>query len=302
MCLRIQQAKLFLLVGVVTSLFVSTCGQTPTPISLSPTNTLSFTASSTNQAGQIAFASNRDGGSEIYAMNADGSEVTRLTNGGGADPTWSPDKKRIAFVSTHEGDNNSEIYIMNADGSEQIRLTNTSAAAWGPTWSGDGNWIAFTSDYEIYKIKVDGSGLTNLTNNPTADYHPDWSPDSARIAFVSERDSKVAIYIMNADGTEPKRLTENDFATFPGWSSDSKRLTYLLASGGIYIMNADGSSQTLLLNDPKFTDQAAWSPDGTKIVFGSLRDGNLEIYVMNADGTGVIRITQDPAQDRNPDW
>ncbi len=165
MCHRLKQFKLLLLIGVVTSVFVSTCSQAPTPIHLPPTNTPGFSASSINQEARIAFASNREGNSEIYAMNPDGSEVIRLTNGGGADPTWSPDKKRIAFVSTRDSDNNSEIYIMNADGSEQTRLTNSLAAAWEPTWSGDGNWIAFTSDYEIYKIKVDGSELTNLTNS-----------------------------------------------------------------------------------------------------------------------------------------
>ncbi|MEJ7660474.1 MAG: hypothetical protein WKG07_13095 [Hymenobacter sp.] len=61
-------------------------------------------------------------------------------------------------------------------------------------------------------------------------------------------------------------------------------------------MNADGTAQTNLSNNPAADVDGAWSPDGTKIVFRSLRDsGNQEIYVMNADGTGQLRLTNNPA-------
>jgi Tol biopolymer transport system component len=276
MCVPSKQIKLFLLASLLFSALMSACGKVADT--------------------RIAFESDRDGSSAVYALNADSSEVTRLAGGG--DPTWSPDKKRIAFMC--EG-----ICIMNADGSQQTKLPDIPPGAWEPTWSGDGRWIAFTSGYEIYKIKVDGSELTNLTNNPAADYHPAWSPDGKRIAFVSERDGKVAIYVMNADGTEPKRLTNTDFASIPAWSPDSKRLTYLSVNegeSGMFVMNADGTNQTLLMEDPQFSGDMAWSPDGTKIAFSSSRDGNLEIYVMNADGTGMTRLTDNPAHDRNPDW
>jgi Tol biopolymer transport system component len=244
---------------------------------------------------RIVFESDRDGSSEIYIMNADGSQVSRLTTNGGSDPTWSPDKKQIAYACP------GGFCIMKPDGSQQSPLPNIPAGSWEPTWSGDGKWIAFTSDYEIYKIKVDGSGLTNLTNNQAADYHPSFSPDSKRIAFVSERENNtVEIYVMNADGTNPERITHTGFATMPSWSADSDRITYFC--NGMCVMNADGSSQIVLLNDPKYTDQAAWSPDGTRMAFSSSRDGNLEIYIMNSDGTQVTRLTDDPAHDRNPDW
>jgi hypothetical protein len=67
-------------------------------------------------------------------------------------------------------------------------------------------------------------------------------------------------------------------------------------------MNADGSSQTNLSNNPGLDAVSAWSPDGSKITFTSERDGNQEIYVMNADGSGQTNVTNNPATDFQPNW
>ena len=73
-------------------------------------------------------------------------------------------------------------------------------------------------------------------------------------------------------------------------------------NGEIYVMNADGSGQTRLTNNPATDGDPHWSPDGSKIAFYSDRDGNAEIYVMNADGSGQTRLTNNPTTDATPDW
>src|SRR6266446_9044235 len=70
----------------------------------------------------------------------------------------------------------------------------------------------------------------------------------------------------------------------------------------IYVMNADGSNQTRITNNSAYDDQPRWSPDGTKIAFMTNRNANFEIYSMNADGNGLTRLTNNPAADGFPAW
>ncbi len=191
---------------------------------------------------KIAFVSNRGTGQnttgtvnkinyKIFVMNADGSDQVLLTDNSIDDesPKWSPDGKKLAFVSTRDG--NPEIYVINSDGTNLVRLTNNKTYDLMPAWSPDGTKIAFRADRdgnpEIYSMNADGSNQTRLTDNSVADESPGWSPDGTKIAFVSKRDNVIdetgivvsEIYIMNADGYNINRLTNNNFEDyFPNWS------------------------------------------------------------------------------------
>jgi hypothetical protein len=152
-------------------------------------------------------------------MNADGTNQTRLTTGGSNNSVkWSPDGTRIAFLSGSVA-GSAGLSVMNADGSNQTRLTNAySYYDSPPDWSPDGSRIAFLSNpdnnYDIYVIDADGSNQTRLTNDPAFDSSPVFSPDGTRIAFLSDRDKidngwgyNDKIYVMNADGSSQTRLT-----------------------------------------------------------------------------------------------
>jgi len=121
---------------------------------------------------------------------------------------------------------------MNADGTDPRNLTNHPRFDSGPAWSPDGTRIAFNSDRdgnpEIYVMNADGTDPRNLTNDPDFDVLPAWSPDGSRIAFTSDRDEgddevcvmcDDEVYVMNADGTDPRNLTNNPAEdTQPVWS------------------------------------------------------------------------------------
>ncbi|OGG55371.1 MAG: hypothetical protein A3F84_06175 [Candidatus Handelsmanbacteria bacterium RIFCSPLOWO2_12_FULL_64_10] len=138
---------------------------------------------------------------------------------------------------------------------------------------------------------------------------PSGSLTSTKIAFYSVRDFYGEIYVMNANGANQTRLTNNSTADrHPSWSPDGTKIAFSSdrdGSGEIYTMNADGTNQTRLTNNTTANDyRPSWSPDGTKIAFQSNRDGvnNAEIYIMNADGTNQTRLTNNTTNDYFPSW
>jgi len=92
------------------------------------------------------------------------------------------------------------------------------------------------------------------------------------------------------------------YAAFPGANGKIAFHSDRDGNNEVYVMNADGSGQTNLTNNPAADIEPAWSPDGSKIVFSSARDGDFEIYVMNADGTGQIPRTDNAGSDNSPAW
>ena len=269
---------------------------------------------------RIAFMSDRDGHVpkgdvlptfEIYLMDADGGNQQNLTNDPNSDlsPSWSPDGKRIAFVSYRDGKVHaihgwptSEIYVMDADGGNPQNLTNNSDDDFHPAWSPDGKRIAFTSykdghfigefeiTSEIYLMDADGGNQQRLTENRKNDWSPSWSPDGERIAFSSDRKGDFVnseIYVMDADGGNLQRLTENrDWDYAPSWSPDGKRIAF--SSDGdnkqadIYVMDADGGNQQKITNHPRDDGSPAWfvpafavAPAGKKFtMWGRLKQVN----------------------------
>lgn len=263
--------------------------------------------------GRIVYVS-REGQADawaIHSMRSDGSDPVRLTQGEGDDtlPVWSPDGRRIAFVSERDG--NREVYVMNADGNQQLNLTRDSADDWTPTWSPDGRRIAFASfrdgNWEIYVMDRNGAKVERLTRSSAADYSPCWSPDGRSIAFVSDRDGNLEVYLMASDGSGQTRFTRDDATDqAPAWSPDSTRLvweSYREGNMEVYEANLDGSGLRNLSQDAYADDRTpTWSPWGRRIAYSSNRDGGWDIYTLDIETGERVNITWSPALEQAPHW
>ncbi|MCH8179101.1 MAG: cytochrome P450 [Proteobacteria bacterium] len=268
-------------------------GRTPLPQpDISVTASLMIDSGSTPQTGQppaeatgqIAFAARNDftHSSDIYVVDANDTTLRRLTetpeNHFSTDPSWSPDGARIAFHRSTTGD---------------------------------------VSDGEIFLIKPDGSELTPLTDQRLARYQPSWSPNGEQIAFVAGPYTDIMdrsdVYVMNADGTAERKLTQNPQNVFtwdPAWSPDGRTIAFSEGredvsspDHDIYLINVDGSEKRSLLEHPADDKEPSWSPNGTRIAFVSSRDGKPDIFLINADGTGLRKLTTDPTlSPQSPVW
>jgi len=211
-----------------------------------------------------------------------------------APATFAGKNGRIAFVSTPTltDEGKFEIYTIEADGSDARRLTNNAAFDAGPTFSPDGQRIAFVShrdgNYEIYVMNADGTDQQRLTHNPAQDRQPAFSPDGKQIAFASDRTSNFEIYLMNADGTDQQRLTHRrDVDDDPTFFPSGKKIAFVRVGPGfhdIFTIRADGSQfRRLTHHRPLSTPDI--SPNGKRIVAWLARGDAGGVEVMRADGT-----------------
>jgi len=166
---------------------------------------------------------------------------------------------------------------------------------------------------EIYIMNPDGSDQRRVTHSDGRILNPAISRDGKLIAFNTQPPQESEVFVIDARGGEPVRVTNMKLigvgAVSPTWSPDGKRLAFHTPPpSDIYVIDFDGKGLTRLTTHPARDARPAWSPKGDKIAFVSDRDGRYEIYVMNDDGTRPVRLTfgatSTKAGERNlaPDW
>ena len=280
-----------------------------------PSGVVAMTATS-HPNGRIFWVTSRDGSPgqfDIHSMFADGSSPQQLTSSTGfaTEPAVSPDGTLVAYVDFQAG---GELKLMSADGSGVVDL---GVQGTYPAWSPNGARIAFMTGSGIGVVGDFGDDVTLLplpAGSTTG--RPDWSPDGTQIAFGYRFPGHVDydIAAVAADGRGAiTRLTTSPVDDYdPAWSPTGDRIAFdrgpasgAITDGDLYVMDADGSNETLLFDGDAshvVTFGVDWSPDGNTILFSRFDNGNSDLFTIPASGGVLTQLTTDGHRDEIPAW
>lgn len=203
-----------------------------------------------------------------------------------ADPMWSPDGRRIAFVSNRDGW--FHLYVMNADGDDVRQITRGDFHVHAPAWSPDGTWIAFHSERDanrsqIFVAPAAGGEPRQITRGPGGGRQPAWSPDGAQLAFVRARAGVADLFVVDVTGGEPWQLmSDAGWRTDPAWSLAGDRIAFAMFLGDrwrIGVAGRSGAAACTVYEGPN-ARFPAWSRDGNQLSFTSWEHDNPRVLVI----------------------
>ena len=273
---------------------------------------------------QIVFGAATSTGDNIFRINPNGTgqvQVTQPSEGvWGVMPAWSPERTRIAYSRTSNGE--PTVRAMKLDGTWSTWYGDGD----NPRWSPDGTKIAYQRTVgggppQVYVINVLGTGRQQVGNHPHGSSLPTWSPDGTKIAYSAASDigssHSSEIWVMNADGTDPRRLTDcytnGAKCVAPDWSptAGDDRIVYSMSPYGkgssqVRTIRANGTEDVTVRAVPNFAGNKSpvWSPDGTRIAYFDKPHHQLhaEVFTMKADGTSPQQLTSMNFPKLGLDW
>ena len=241
-------------------------------------------------------------------LSADGLEEIRLTRKGGLNLLPSLRANRLYFTSFREG----RPYLYELSNKKVKRISGYKGLNTGAVLSPKGDSLAITlskdGNPDIYLINPNtGAVIKKLTNSWGIDTSPSWSPDGSQIAFVSDRHGSPQIWVMNADGSNPKRLTfQGDYNQTPAWSPRGDAIAFTARDErnifDVFTVRVSDSVITRLTQNQGNNEEPTWSPDGRYLAFTSTRSGRSEVYLSNPDGRFQRKLNTREGTYLTPSW
>ncbi len=228
-------------------------------------------------------------------------------------PAWAPDGRTIAFAMQ------GSLWSVPAEGGEATQLTASAHYDSEPDWSPDGRRIVFTRDtgdhIDLWIVSADDTAPRKLTESKFFAVDPKWSPDGQRILFVTmTEDLTLGLWSIAPDGGNPEPVLSDSFQNIsPSWSPDGEQIVFvsnrrwgekrIQGTGGIWTFRLGAASPEILLpEETVYHARPAWSPDGKKVAYASLRSSKNELWVISAQHGNPYRLTFDDGEVFTPAW
>lgn len=222
-------------------------------------------------------------------------------------PAWSPDGKRIAYVSFER--KSAAIYIQTLANGQRERVAEFPGINGAPSWSPDGTRLALTlskdGNPDIFILNLATRSLLKLSKSTAIDTEPVWSPDGSAVVFTSDRGGKPQLYMASSQGGNEKRITfSGDYNARASFSPDGRSLAMVHGNGGSYriaVMDMATRGISVLTSGPS-DESPSFAPNGSMILYASKKGGTGFLSAVSVDGKMQQKLVFNNGEVREPAW
>lgn len=244
----------------------------------------------------------------LYVADADGrnSQQVLTSDEPIMSPAWSPDGKKLAYVSFETG--RPAIYIQEIGSGRRVRATSFEGLNSAPSWSPDGRRLAMSlskdGQPEIYVMDIATRNLTRITHSSSIETEPSWHPSGDSLLYTSDRSGGPQLY-RHPLGGEPERLTFTGSYNARGRYAPDGDAVFLIHGGerGYQVARLDLDSDRLITLSESHQDESpSVAPNGTMVIFATQQGGSGVLGAVTADGRASFRLPAAQGEVREPAW
>lgn len=226
-------------------------------------------------------------------------------------PAWSPDGRKLAYVSFERGNGNSSIYLQDIATGARERVANFRGINGAPSFSPDGTRLALSlsrsGNPEIYVMDLGSKALRQVTDQFGIDTDPAWSPDGASLYFTSDRSGKPQLYRMPAAGGGATRMSfQGGYNAEPTIAYDGRKIAVAQGNGNTFRIGlldlSLGAPRWSMLSPGSLDESPSFAPNASMILYATREGGRGVLYAVSADARVRQRLVLAGGDVREPAW